>query len=58
MKLSLQRFTKNDVSRHVAPVLFSIMLAFALIGGVVHLRSFMMEQMVNERSAQLEELIG
>ena len=56
--MNLRMFMKDNVSGYIAPVLFSVILVVALIGGVIQIRSFMIEQMVNERSAQLKELLG
>ncbi|MGN0366143.1 MAG: response regulator [Suilimivivens sp.] len=49
---------KRNITKYLVPVLFALVLAAALAVSVLYIRSYMMKQIVKERSSQLEEMIS
>lgn len=49
---------KRNITKYLVPVLFALVVAAALLAGVLYIRSYMMKQTVQERSSQLEEMIS
>lgn len=49
---------KRNITKYLVPVLFALVVAAALLVGVLYIRSYMMKQTVQERSSQLEEMIS
>lgn len=49
---------RKNVTKYLVSVLFALVVAAALVVGVLYIRSYMMEQTVQERSSQLEEMLS
>lgn len=49
---------RRNIKKYLVPVLFALVLTAALTVGVLYIRSYMMKQIVQERSSQLEEMIS
>ena len=47
---------RRNITKYFIPVLFAFVLTSALVVGVLYIRSYMMNQIVQERSSQLEEM--
>ena len=49
---------RRNIIKYLVPVLFALVLTAALTVGVFYIRSYMMKQIIQERSSQLEEMIS
>ena len=49
---------RKKITKYIVPVLFALVLTAALAVGVLYIRSYMMNQTVQERYSQLEEMIS
>ena len=49
---------RKNITKYLMSVLFALVLTASLAAGVLYIRSYMMKQIVQERSSQLEEMIS
>ena len=47
----------SNIRRNIVPVLLALVLISCMAAGVFYIRSYMMQQTVEERSSQLEDMI-
>ncbi|MGM9571610.1 MAG: response regulator [bacterium] len=58
VQMKIKILNEKNFKRYIAPGFFLLILLVSLIFGIIYLRSFMMEQVMQERSSQLEEMSG
>ena len=48
---------KKKFRKYFVPIILALFLAASLVCGIFYIRSFMMQQTIQERSSQLEEML-
>ena len=49
---------RKNITKYLLPVLFAVILTVSLVAAILYIRSYLMQQTVEERSSQMEEMVS
>ena len=49
---------RKNITKYLLPVLFAVILTASLAAGILYIRSYLMQQTIEERSSQMEEMVS